>query len=244
LAQGKYVLAETLYGQTLEMQRRVLGPEHSNTLDSMTDLAATYAAQGMSVQAEQLFNQTLEIRRLVLGPEHPGTLSTLAMIASMYQRESQYAKAETYAAQALAGRRHALGSDDPDAMSSAEDLALAYLSQKKFAEAEPLSREALEFNQKKQPDDWQRGRAESLLGASLAGQKKYAEAEPLLLEGYGGMVARKDRIAVPDWYNLDLARNWLVELYQAWGKPAKVAEWRKNSQASSIASPNLVTSSK
>ena len=66
-----------------------------------------------------------------------------------------------------------------------------------------------------------------LVGASLAGQKKYAEAEPLLLEGYQGMVARKDRMEVPDWYHPDRAREWLVQLYQAWGKPEKAAEWKK-----------------
>jgi len=82
--------------------------------------------------------------------------------------------AETYAAQALTGLRHALGSEDPETMAAAADLTLA--------ESEPLAREAVEFNRQKQPDDWQRFRAESLLGASLAGEKKYAEAEPLLLE--------------------------------------------------------------
>jgi hypothetical protein len=92
-----------------------------------------------------------------------------------------------------------------------------------------LAREALEAEKKVQPDDWQRYRAESLLGESLAGEKKYSEAEPLLLEGYQGMLARKDHIAVPDRYHLDLAQQWLVQLYQAWGKPAKAAEWRKKS---------------
>jgi len=112
-------------------------------------------------------------------------------------------------------------------MVAAADLALAYESQGKFVESEPLAREALEFYRKKQPDDWQRFRAESLLGASLAGQKKYAEAEPLLLEGYQGMVARKERMAVPDWYHLDRAHEWLVQLYVAWGKPGEAAEWKK-----------------
>jgi len=110
-------------------------------------------------------------------------------------------------------------------MASTADLALAYQSQGKFAQSEPLAREAMQFNRKNEPDDWQGFRAESLLGASLAGQKKYAEAEPLLLEGYRGMLARKDRIAVPDRYHLDRAREWIVRLYQAWGKPEKAAEW-------------------
>jgi hypothetical protein len=112
-------------------------------------------------------------------------------------------------------------------MASVADLALAYVSQGKFAESEPVASEALEAEKKVQPDDWQRYRAESLLGESLAGEKKYAEAEPLLLEGYQGMLARKDRFGVPDRYHLELAHRWLVQLYQAWGKLAKAAEWRR-----------------
>jgi hypothetical protein len=145
----------------------------------------------------------------------------------MYQRQGKYSLVETYTSQALAGRRSALGSEHPDTMASAADLALAYMSERKFAQSEPLAREVLDFNRRKQPDDWQRFRAESLLGASLGGQKKYVEAEPLLLEGYQGMVARKERIGMPDWYHLDRAREWIVQLYQAWNQPEKAAEWRK-----------------
>ena len=112
-------------------------------------------------------------------------------------------------------------------MDAAADLALAYQSQGKFAESEPLAREVIEFDRKKRPDDWQRFHAESLLGASLAGQKKYTEAEPLLLEGYQAMAARKNRMGVPDYYHLDLAREWLVQLYEASGQPAKAVEFRK-----------------
>ena len=145
----------------------------------------------------------------------------------MYQGQGKYALAEARSAQALAGRRHTLGSEDPDTMASAADLALAYLSQGKFAESEPLAHEALEIDRKKQPDDWQRFRAESLLGASLAGQRKYGEAEPLLVEGYQGMLSRKDRIAVPDRYHLERARGWLIQLHKASGKAKKAAERRK-----------------
>jgi len=225
--EGKYGQAEALYSQTLAIKRRVLGPEHPSTLISMNNLAAENGKEGKYAQAEALFNQTLAIARRVLGPEHPNTLSFLSDFASMYQLQGKYDLAETYAAQALAGFRHAVGAEHPETMAREADLALAYVSQGKFTEAEPLAREALEAEEKVQPDDWSRYRAASLLGAGLSGQKKYAEAEPLLLEGYKGMLARKDRIAVPDRYHLDRAHEWLVQLYQAWGKPAKAAEWRK-----------------
>ena len=217
-SQGTYAQAEALYSQTLEIQRRVLGPEHPDTLLSMANLADTYNKQGTYAQAEALFRQTLEISRRVLGPEHTNTLLCLSDFASMYQRQGKYALAETHAAQVLAGRRRAGGSEDPvEIQSAAADLALAHVSQGKFAESEPLARETLEFNEKKQPDDWQRFRAESLLGATLAGQKKYAEAEPLLLEGYQGMLARKERMGVPNCIP-DRAPEWIVQLYQLWDK--------------------------
>ena len=233
-AQGKYSQAESLDRQTVEIQRRILGPEHPDMLSSLDDLARDYAAQGEYAQAEALFRQTLETERRVLGPEHPDTLSTLSAMTKMYQRWGKYALAENYAAQALAGRRHALGSENVYTMVSAEDLALAYQSQGRSAE--PLAREALEFNQKVGSEDWDRFRAESLLGASLAGQKKYAEAEPLLLEGYKGMEAQKDQVLMSNWYSLDLARNWLVQLYRAWGKPEKAAEWSRSLHEGGISS--------
>jgi len=216
--EGKYAQAEALLGQLLENE-----PER---LDSTETLAHVYEDEGKYAQAEALLGRALEIGRRVLGPEHPYIFNCLSDLASVYQREGKYDLAGKYAAQALAGRRHALGPQHPDTMVSEADLALAYVSQRKFAEAEPVAREAVEAEKKVQPDDWQRYRAESLLGASLAGQRKYADAEPLLLEGYQGILARKDHIAVSGQYHLELAHRWLVQFYQAWGKPDKAAEWK------------------
>jgi serine/threonine protein kinase len=225
--EGKYAQAEDLDSQTLATRRRVLGPEHPEALMSMENLACDYSQQSKYSQAEALFAQTLEVERRVMGPESQLTLNTLSDAAFMYQREGKYALAETYAAEVLAARRHNLGPQSAVTMEAAADLVVAYLSQRKFTESEPLAREAAEFDRKNGPDEWPRFRADSLLGASLAGQMKYAEAEPLLLDGYQGMAARKDRMSVPDWYYLDRAREWLVKLYQAWGKPNKAGEWRK-----------------
>ena len=225
--QGRYEQAEAQFSRTVEMRRRVVGPEHAKTLLSMWMLAAVYAAQGKYARAEPLFKQTSETSRRVLGPEHPYTLGELGDFAFMYQQEGDYARAESVAAEVLASRRHRSGSQNPNTVSSALDLGLACASEGKFTESEALAREALEFYQKQEPDDWQRYRAESVLGASLAGEKKYQEAEPLLTEGYLGMLAQRDKIAMPDRYHLDRAREWLVQLYTAWGKPEKAAEWKK-----------------
>jgi tetratricopeptide (TPR) repeat protein len=192
----------------------------------MSNLAEIYGFEGKYPQAEALFNETRAMMSRVLGPENNYRLANLIAIAFMYQRQGKYALAETYAAESLAGRRHALGPEHPDTLDSATSLALAYESQGKFAESEALARQTVAFDRKIRPDDWRRFHAESVLGATLAGQKKYAEAEPLLVESYRGMMAREQHITVPARYDLDNSRAWLVQLYEAWGKPEKAAEWR------------------
>ena len=227
LQEGKYAEAEALYKESLEIKSRVLGAEHASTLTSMNNLANVYSLEEKYAQAQPLFSKAIEIARRKLGEQNRSTIIFLSNFASMYQRQGKYAEAETYLAQALAALQHTVGAAHPDTVETAEDLALAKVSERKFTEGEALARQALNFYDQKQLHDWQRFRAESLLGASLAGQKKYAEAEQLLLDGYQGMIARKDRMGVPDWYHLDRAREWIVQLFVAWGQPQKAAAWKK-----------------
>jgi len=222
--QGEYARAEALYSEGVNAARRVLGPEHPDTLGYASNLGHVYDDEGKQARAEALLRDTLEKQRRVLGAGHPDTIQTLQYLASMYQLQGKYASAETYTSQALAAKRKAVGAENADTMDIAADLLLAYISQGKFAEAEPLAREAVQFERKEESDGWQRFRAETELGAALSGQTKYMEAEPLLVEGYRGLSARVDRIPADERYYLRYAREWLVQLYRAWGKPVKATE--------------------
>ena len=226
VSQGKYAEAETLVRPGVEISRRVLGPEHRFTMALSGVLGEAYYMQGKYAQAETIMLDTLAIERRVLGPEHPTTLQSTLDFWSMYMREGKYDLAVKYGSLGLAGYRHAFGSDHVDAIVAMADLALAYVSEGDFADSLPLAQEAVERERRIQPDNWQRFRAETLLGASLAGQKKYADAEPLLLEGYQGMLQRKDSMGDSNDY-LDSAREWLVKLYKNWGKPDKADHWSK-----------------
>ncbi len=204
-------------GQTLEIQRRVFGPEHPDTLFSMNNLAVSYDGLGKHAQAEALFNQTLDLKRRVLGPEHPSTLNTMNELAGAYVSQGKYAQAEPLYKQTLEIRRRVLGPENRDTIETATNLARGYQEQGNFAASESLARGIVEIDRRKQTDGWQRFGARSLLGASLAGQKKFAEAERLLLESYRGMDSRKDGIEIQDRHRLDRARKYIVELYEAWG---------------------------
>lgn len=66
-----------LDNQVFEVQRRVFGPEHPDTLASMNLLAAIYSDGGKYGQAEALDSKVLEVSRRVLGPEHPDRKSVV-----------------------------------------------------------------------------------------------------------------------------------------------------------------------
>ncbi len=228
-AQGKYTQAETLDSQALEIRRRVQGPEHPETLAAMNNLADVYSSEGKYPEAETLFNRTLELKRRVRGLQHPSTLTTLSDFASMYLRQGNYAQAELYAKQAFEGRRRTLGVEHQDTLHAGLDLVFAYQSQGKFAESELLARDLVKICREKYPNDWQRFRAESLLGGSLAGLRRFELAEPLLVGGYEGMLARKNQTAVPDGYYVDRVRESIIQFYKDWGKPEKSAQWQQSS---------------
>jgi hypothetical protein len=56
--EGRYAEAEKLDRETLDIRRRVLGPEHPVTLTSMNNLAIVLADEGRYAEAEKLDRHT------------------------------------------------------------------------------------------------------------------------------------------------------------------------------------------
>jgi eukaryotic-like serine/threonine-protein kinase len=73
---------------------------------------------------------------------------------------------------------------------------------------------------------WTTFNSRSQLGGALLGQKKHGEAEPLIVSGYQGMKAREPKIPPTGQPRFAEASERVVKLYEAWGKPDKVAESR------------------
>jgi hypothetical protein len=55
--------------------RRLLGPDHRDTLAAGINLATAYQAAGRTDEAITLHEQTLADMRRLLGPDHPDTLA-------------------------------------------------------------------------------------------------------------------------------------------------------------------------
>jgi Flp pilus assembly protein TadD len=116
--------------------------------------------------------------------------------------------------------------EDPQTAGFLARISLNLLNREEWSLAEPLLRECLRIRDAKMPDEWLTFNTRSMLGGSLLGQKKYTEAEPLLIAGYQGMRARQERIPKEAAARLTEAGQRVVRLYEDWGKPEKVLEWR------------------
>ena len=86
----------------LAIRRRVLGPEHPDTLTSMNNLAETLRAQGDLAGARKLQEETLAICRRVLGPEHPDTLTSMNNLAMTLRAQGDLAGARKLQEETLA----------------------------------------------------------------------------------------------------------------------------------------------
>src|SRR5215469_3173710 len=87
--EGRYAEAESVYRDALQIQRRVLGLEHPDTLLTMDNLNNTLAEQGRYTDAEKLCRQTLDIRAKILGPEHRDTATSKYELAGLLARQGR-----------------------------------------------------------------------------------------------------------------------------------------------------------
>jgi serine/threonine protein kinase len=223
---GKFAESEDLFLQTLEGERKRFGPEHKSTLVTMGQLADTYRGLNKLDEAETLHNQVIAVLRRTLGTGNQNTLLAINSLAFDYRKHAKYAQAEVAQREASEGFQRVLGAEHPNTLLTTVSLALVYHLENKDRQAEDVLRPICAIYERTLPDNWQRYRCQSLLGASLSAQKKYQEAEPLLLAGYRGMIERQARIPAASKSYLDDVRGWITRHYRLQGKLAQAAEWQ------------------
>jgi tetratricopeptide (TPR) repeat protein len=128
--QGKFV-------EILETQKRVLGTEHPDTLNSMNLVANEYLSQGKFTEAATLHAQLLEVRKRVLGPEHRDTLESMYEFGWVLIQQQKFADAELVLRQLLASRIKLTPNRWTTSVNRVR-LGEALVGQGRFAEAEAL----------------------------------------------------------------------------------------------------------
>jgi serine/threonine protein kinase/tetratricopeptide (TPR) repeat protein len=178
---GLYPEAQKQLERALELRRRVLGNGHSESVNSMSDLAALYYWQGKYVQAEPLYIEALRVGRRTLGEEHPQTLGDMNALAQLYLYWGKYAEAEPLYKKVIELGPHVLGAEDPTVLHAVGELADVYRLEGKFTQAEPLYLKELKIKRRvigeEHPDTLG---SMNNLAAFYRDEGKYVEAEQLL----------------------------------------------------------------
>ena len=224
LRKGDNDAAEPLFREALELKRQRLGDHHPELATTLNNLAILLKNRGDYAAAEPYYRQGIAIYQEVYGEQHPHVATALNNLAIVLELRGDYEAAEEVFRQALAMRRRFLGNEHHRVASSLKALAAFRVGRGAYGEAEQLLREALRIYRQQLPaGDWRIASAESVLGASLTGLGRYREAETLLLASYP-IVAEVKGSGSP--YARDVLKR-LVDLYDAWAKPEKTAEYRR-----------------
>ncbi|KAI1571289.1 HET multi-domain protein [Pyrenophora tritici-repentis] len=145
---GQYASAETSHRKASSLRKEALGPEHPNTLTSMSNLALVLESQGKYEEAEAMNRQTLARFEKVLGPEHPGTLTSMSNLALVLKSQGKYEEAEEMNRQELECTKKVLGPEHPHTLTSMFILACVLESQGKYEEAEEMNRQTRALKEK------------------------------------------------------------------------------------------------
>ena len=104
---GDYPQSLALQTKALERQKAVLGPDHPDTLLSMSNLALLHEARGDHAAALALSTETWKRRHDAFGSDHRDTLVSANNLATLYFELGQLAQALRILEDTLARRRRA-----------------------------------------------------------------------------------------------------------------------------------------
>ena len=224
---GRFDLAEPLSKQVVDGYRRVFGGDHPETIVTLQNLGVLYRDRGRHDEAEPLLREALAGARKSLGLGHEDTRTIIQNLAVLHGRQGKPQLDEANFREVVAFLREHPVSDPLAYAEYLGELAGNLLAQKKYAEAEPIARECLAIRSEKRPDRWVTFYARTTLGGALTGQGRFDEAEPLLIQAFEGMKSRESQMRPSSRFLMLEPLERLVELYDAWGKGAEAARWRK-----------------
>ncbi len=219
------VLPETertpLVRKFVERRRRALGEEHEATLEAKRVLASTLIANDPAAAAE-IMAEVVEHRRRRDGDDRRN-VNDMAIFAYFLMEAGRLKEAEDAHREMLSAAARFYGIESPRYRDYERDGGGILLRQGRFQEAEALYRRLLSTTEAVPPQ--RKGEILALragLGRLLTELGRYDEAEKELLQSYELLEqAFGEERPETQW-----VIEPLIELYEAWGKPEKAAEFR------------------
>ncbi|MCH8149261.1 MAG: tetratricopeptide repeat protein, partial [Planctomycetes bacterium] len=220
---GKYSEAEDAYRRALERRRRTRGDDNRGTMTTMANLGNLLRLRGNYSEAEVLFRKTLDYFRRELSPDDPNTLAVLNKMGALLRDQGKSSEAEALHRPLLESCRRVRGVEHPATLAVLKNLARDVADQGRLEEAEELFEELMATAARElPPDHWHLGVFAAYYGECLTKLERYVEAEQQLV---GSSKLLKEALGGEHRYTVEVI-NFLVNLYEAWGKPEEAAEYR------------------
>jgi tetratricopeptide (TPR) repeat protein len=180
---GLYPEAQRQLERALDLRKRVLGPEHPDTLNSMQLLGRVYTNAGRNVEAEGILNDVVRVRQRRFGNTHVDTLEAV----NDWSISAGHIAGGTYTIESmsrlLATQRRLFGEDHPNTSEYVHNLATAYYDVGKYPEAERLYKEAIDIRLRTLgPEHPNTLNSRNSLAIAYRNQGEYSQAEPILVE--------------------------------------------------------------
>ena len=121
--QVHFLAAECMYRRALVGYEKVLGAEHTSTLETVNNLGVLYWNQGKVDEAEQMYERALAGLEKALGAEHTSTLETVHNLGVLYRDQGKLDEAEQMYERALAGFEKILGQEHRRTLDACKGLA-------------------------------------------------------------------------------------------------------------------------
>ena len=178
---------------------------------------------GALEEAEESFRD-LDARNLqVLGETHPTTLLSMQNLAAVLTRLNRQGEAVPLYREVLDRYRLALQPNHPSVLVTAHNLARTLTEAGEATEAIAIYGDILDLARKRLgPEHYLVATFEGGLGMSLLRLGRYSEAEKALLASHQCL----DDVFGADHRRTQTARQRLVELYEAWGRPEAADRYR------------------
>jgi tetratricopeptide (TPR) repeat protein len=221
---GDYHSAESNYRQALAKHRRLLGDDDVAVAETMHALGATLHHGGNPVEAAATMEQVLDVYRRLDAQDIPAALICQRHLAQVLVELGQLERAGPLAHEVLTKAQTLFGEDHLATAQAMMTKGQLMIELDQTAQAESLLRKCVDLHDRldlPEGQGWLSAQARGTLGHCLLAQRRFDEAEPLLLECFEALKAARG----PSFAGTRAARDRLVALYQAWGKPDQVARW-------------------
>lgn len=177
LRQREYEQAEKRYLQVVEIQERVLGPDHPTLAFEYNNMGILYRRMQRPDDAERAYRRAIAIREATLAPDHPMLAWTLDNLGLLLVYEDRLEEAEELILRARDIAAKAVGTNHPDYGIVLNNLARLRERQGRIDDAEDLQRRQVEIMREHyEPTTFDLGMRLTMLARILGEQGKFQEA--------------------------------------------------------------------